>query len=159
MLFIKLYNGNTYPTVRNTQHLEKFLKNCATAEKRLYFECVSWPWNSTLVVTSFVSDNGIYGSGHWLWTPSEEIAITARPKINSYSQIFWYGQSIFCLPHWPKFSYFFDLCLHWVSVVRGSGIWFFLVQILSHGLWCFLNVIANGSDFFFGHYVTKGPSI
>ena len=30
-----------------------------------------------------------------------------------------YGHSIFCLPHWPKFSDFFDLCLHWVSVVRG----------------------------------------
>ena len=23
------------------------------------------------------------------------------------------------LPHWPKFSDFFDLCLHWVSVVRA----------------------------------------
>ena len=30
--------------------------------------------------------------------------------------IFRYGRSIFCLPHQ---SNFFDLCLHWVSVVRG----------------------------------------
>ena len=30
-----------------------------------------------------------------------------------------YGQSIFCLPHRPKISDFFDLCLHWVPVVRG----------------------------------------
>ena len=31
------------------------------------------------------------------------------------------GRSIFYLPHWPKFSDFFDLCLHWVSVVLGSS--------------------------------------
>ena len=52
--------------------------------------------------------------------PSEEIAFTARQKINSHSQIFRYGQSTFCLPHRPKFSDFFDLCLHWLSVVRGT---------------------------------------
>ena len=51
--------------------------------------------------------------------PGEEIAFTARPKINSHSQIFRYGQSIFCLPHRPKISDFFYLCLHWVSIVRG----------------------------------------
>ena len=50
--------------------------------------------------------------------PGEEIAFTARPKIHSLSQIFRYGQSIFCLPHRPNFSDIFDLCLHWVSVVR-----------------------------------------
>ena len=49
----------------------------------------------------------------------EEIVFTGRPKINSHSQIFRYGRSIFCLPHRPKFSDFFDLCLHWVSIVRG----------------------------------------
>ena len=50
--------------------------------------------------------------------PSEEIIFTARPKINSHSQIFRYGRRIFCLPHRPKFSDIFDLCLHWVSVVH-----------------------------------------
>ena len=59
--------------------------------------------------------------GHGLRTPGEEIAFTSRPKINSHSQIFRYGRSIFCLPHRPKFSGFFDLCLHWVSVVRAFG--------------------------------------
>jgi hypothetical protein len=59
------------------------------------------------------------GYAHELRTPGEEIAFTARPKINSHSQIFRYGRSIFCLPHRPKFSDFFELCLHWVSVVRG----------------------------------------
>jgi hypothetical protein len=54
-----------------------------------------------------------------LRTPGEEIAFTARPKIKSQSQMFRYGQSIFCLPHRPKISDFFDLCLHWVSVVRA----------------------------------------
>ena len=34
-------NGNMYMTYPTVRHLEKFLKNCATAEKRLYFECVS----------------------------------------------------------------------------------------------------------------------
>ena len=55
---------------------------------------------------------------HRLRTPREEIAFTARPKIHSHSQIFRYGRSIFCLPHQPKFSDFFDLCFHRVSVVR-----------------------------------------
>ena len=36
--------------------------------------------------------------------------------------MFRYGQSIFCLPHWPEFSYFFDVCLHWVSVVCGLAL-------------------------------------
>ena len=57
---------------------------------------------------------------HGLRTPSEEIAFTARPKIQSQSQIFRYGQSIFCLPHRPNFSDIFDLFLHWVSVVRET---------------------------------------
>ena len=58
---------------------------------------------------------------HGLRTPREEIAFTARPKIKSQSQIFRYGRSIFCLPHRPNFSDFFDLCLHWVSIVRDSN--------------------------------------
>ena len=45
----------------------------------------------------------------------------SRPKINSHSQIFRYAWSIFCLPHRPKFSDIFDLCLHWVSVVRDHN--------------------------------------
>ena len=56
---------------------------------------------------------------HGLRTPGEEIAFTARPKIHSHSQIFRYGRSIFCLPGVPNFSDIFDLCLHWVSVVRA----------------------------------------
>ena len=59
-------------------------------------------------------------TNHGLRTHREEIAFTARPKIQSQSQIFRYGRSTFCLPHWPKFSDTFDLCLHWVSVVRGN---------------------------------------
>ena len=55
---------------------------------------------------------------HGLRTPSEEIAFTARPKIKSQSQIYRYSRSIFCLPHRPKISDFFKLCLRWVSVVR-----------------------------------------
>ena len=60
-----------------------------------------------------------YILSHELRTPGEEIAFTAQPKIHSHSQIFRYGLIIFCLPHRPKISDFFDICLHWVSVVRG----------------------------------------
>ena len=55
---------------------------------------------------------------HGLRKPREDIAFTAQPKIQS--QIFRYGQSIFCLPHQPDFSDSFDLRLYWVSVVRGA---------------------------------------
>ena len=55
---------------------------------------------------------------HGLRTSREEIAFTARPEIHSHSQIFRYGQSMFCLPHWPNFSDIIDLCFHWLSVVR-----------------------------------------
>ena len=60
----------------------------------------------------------LHGRNHGLRTPREDIAFTARPKIHSHSQIFRYGGSIFCLPHRPNFSDIFDLCLHWMSVVR-----------------------------------------
>ena len=53
--------------------------------------------------------------------PPEEIAFPVQPKIHSHSQIFRYGQSIFCLPHRPNFSDIFDLCPHWVSVVCDSA--------------------------------------
>ena len=60
---------------------------------------------------------------HGLQTPCEKIAFNARTKI--HSQIFRYGKSIFCLPRGPKFLNFFDLCLHWVSMVRSPCfIWF-----------------------------------
>ena len=77
------------------------------------FCAVIWPVSSTMQIVS----------EHGLRTPSEEITFTARPKIKSQSQIFRYGWSIFCLPYRPKISDFFDLCLHWVSVVRVSEYW------------------------------------
>ena len=58
-----------------------------------------------------------FTKNHGLRTPGEEISFIAWPKINYDSQNFRYGWSIFRLPHQPKFSGFFDLCLHWVSVV------------------------------------------
>ena len=58
---------------------------------------------------------------HGLRTPGEEIIFTLRPKIKSQSQTFRYGQSIFCLPHRPLISDFFDFCLHSVSVVGGMN--------------------------------------
>ena len=61
---------------------------------------------------------GLHGQG--LLTLSEEIAFTAQPKINWHTHIFKFCQSIFCLPHSPKFSDLFDLCLHWVSVTMAN---------------------------------------
>ena len=68
-----------------------------------------------LTMTIFYS----FGLPHGLRTPREDIAFTAQPKIQSQSQIFRYNRSIFCLPHLPKFSDVFDLCLYWVSVGCG----------------------------------------
>ena len=73
-------------------------------------------------------------SMHGLRTPRQKIAFTTRPKIHSHSQIFRYVGSIFCLPHRPEFSDFFDLCLHWVSVVCANQDWLFV------DLWFFTNL-------------------
>ena len=45
---------------------------------------------------------------------------------------FRYGQSIFHLPHRPKFSDFFDLCLNWVSTIYSWSIG----HILEHEFFC-----------------------
>ena len=73
---------------------------------------------------------------HGLRTPREEIALTALPRIQSQSQIFRYGRSIFCLPHRPNFSDIFDLCLHWVSVVRGNYL------LASYKVWTFSHIFC-----------------
>ena len=75
-------------------------------------------WSSRRVVNLRVR----HTYNHGLRTPREEKAFTAWPKIHSHSQIFRYGRSIFCLPLWPNFSDIFDLCLHWVSVVRALNL-------------------------------------
>ena len=73
-----------------------------------------------------IMSGSILGCTHGLQTLVEEIAFTSRPKIKSQSQIFRYGQSIFCLPHRTNFSYIFDFCLHWVSIVRGcTDAWYY----------------------------------
>ena len=80
-------------------------------------------WNSEVEATwiSLICWHHKTSTNHGLWTPGEEMAFTEWPKIQSQSQIFRYGRSIFCLPHRPKFSDFFALCLHWVSVVRDTN--------------------------------------
>ena len=46
--------------------------------------------------------------------------LCAWGKIHSNSQIFGYGQKMFCLSHWPNFSDIFDLFL-WQHVPIGQG--------------------------------------
>ena len=53
------------------------------------------------------------------WTTDYRRPVRKLPSL--HSKIFRYGRSIFCLPHQPKISDFFDLCLHWVSVVRATA--------------------------------------
>ena len=76
-------------------------------------------WKNTTTICLFKYFTTLF-MFHGLRTPREEIAFTARPKIHSHSQIFRYGWRIFCLPHRPNLSDIFDLCLQWVSVVRGA---------------------------------------
>jgi hypothetical protein len=59
------------------------------------------------LISKFDHTRELLHSTHGLRMPSEKITFTARPKINSQSQIHKYDRSIFCLPHWPKFSDFF----------------------------------------------------
>ena len=82
--------------------------------------------------------------GHGLRTPGEEIVFTARRKINSHSQIFRYGQSIFSLPHRPKFSDVFDLCLHGVSVVRDARTIYIDTSSCSAHFADWLDIAQNG---------------
>ena len=84
-----------------------------------------------------------YGQTHGLRRPREEIAFTARPKIYSHSQIFKFSRSIFCLPHRHNFSDIFDLCLHWVSVVRAmskSILHKFICLYIFYALWTTSNI-------------------
>ena len=94
------------------------LRYVPTKLRFLTREC-SELFSKSVRMNPFVSHSTLHRYRHGLWTPGEEIAFSARPKTKSQSQIFRYGRSIFCLPHRPRISDFFDLYLHSVSVVRG----------------------------------------
>ena len=95
------------------------------------------------------ADYSFYMKTHRLRTPGEEIAFTEQPKIHSHSQIFSYGRSIFCLPHRPKFPDFFDLCLHWVSVVREENHAFLYVDVFMWPkMWICITEFVNFYDQF-----------
>ena len=55
---------------------------------------------------------------HGLRTPGEEIAFTARPKFTPTPKFLGTAEAYFVCHIGPSFQNFFDLCLHWVSVVR-----------------------------------------
>ena len=111
---------NTQFTLRPQRKcsLLAFKKPCITANpnklafNRIDYNLIPYPIEFSRNKILDMSTN------HGLRTPREQIAFPARPKIHSHSQIFRYGGSIFCLPHRPNFSDIFDLCRHWVSVVR-----------------------------------------
>ena len=73
----------------------------------------------------------IFACCEWdgLRTPGKIIAFTARPEIQSKSQILRYGQRTFCLPHRPKFFWFMpSLGVHaWTYLLdTAMGHWQFL---------------------------------
>ena len=77
-----------------------------------------WGIFGQTIGTQWCSESLVDVFYHGLRMPSEEITFTAWPKIKSQSQIYSYSRSIFYLPHWPKISGFFDLCVYWVSRVH-----------------------------------------
>ena len=61
-------------------------------------------------------------------------------KLNPNPKFLGMAEAYFCLPHRPNFSDFFDLCRHWVSVVRGfiyaniKCVWLFICTCIGQ-LW------------------------
>ena len=86
---------------------------------RFYHDGSTYQYNNLSKLIEAIIKLSHHGLYLRLRTLREEISFTARPKIHYHSQFFKYGQSIFCQTHWLIFSDIFDLCLHWVSVVRG----------------------------------------
>ena len=100
----------------------------------------------------------IFACCEWdgLRTPGKIIAFTARPEIQSKSQILRYGQRTFCLPHRPKFFWFMpSLGVHaWTYLLdTAMGHWQFLslsfVQL--KGKHCRKPHCRNGVVDRFGH--------
>ena len=97
---------------------------------------------------------------HGLRMPGEEIAFTARSKINSQSQIFRYSWRTFCLPLWLKFLDFFDSSLGVCSPcntpkrklfnrsARLFSTWFFASSLISNKTNC-PTYLATYLDYFF----------
>ena len=101
-------------------HFKKSEFHCPDRCWGCFLQCKSMEWIfSNLQITNVQLHIRNLACTHGLRTPGEKIVFTARPKIKPQSQIFRSGRSIFCLSHRPKISDFFDLCLHWVSVVRA----------------------------------------
>ena len=76
---------------------------------KLVYYCSKAHYNLHRVTLQEVSDDLVHG----LWRLSEEIAFS------KYGQKSTPTPNFLGLPHRPKFSDFFDLYLHWVSVVRA----------------------------------------
>ena len=110
--FIRVYaRTNCYNGLSGGRKVEKVISE----PPNFSYACCCQKWDVVQPSSQWASRIPIY---HVLRTPGEEIAFTARPNIKSQSQIYSYGQSVFCPPYQPEFSGFFDLCLHWVSVVH-----------------------------------------
>ena len=50
--------------------------------------------------------------------PERKFSSLHGRKFNPNPKFLSTAEAYFCLPHRPNFSDIFDLCLHWVSVVR-----------------------------------------
>ena len=106
-----------FPGKRIRKHLKQYYYILRLTNIEKVFSVLFWTFLPFFVMLMIPYGENVH-TIHGLRTPRQEIAFTAQPKIQSQSQIFRYGRSLFCLPHQPNFSDIFDLCLHWVSVVR-----------------------------------------
>ena len=104
---LKLQNWIHSPTMLETQAV---FRVCAIVR-----ETGDIPWSCILI-------NNEAFRRHLAQTTDAQIenSLQCMAKIQSQSQSFWYGRSIFCLPHRPHFWDIFDSCLHWVSVIRAT---------------------------------------
>ena len=80
------WNSNTYLSLVSKKNLKKFCKG-SVWNSPLIHKCL----NEFIIILCYV--HFVYKHGQW--TPREEIVFTARQKIQSQSQIFRYGRSIF----------------------------------------------------------------
>ena len=111
-----------YSISLNTYHLTFFVCLFATevVQSPLFCErktiCVLWfkclLWFMPKLVACFKTEHLYLNT-----RTRDEITFTAQPKIQSQPQLFRYGRSIFCLPHWPTFSDIFSLCLNIYSFI------------------------------------------
>ena len=66
------------------------------------------------------------------WRPETKRPSLHSQKLNPNPKFLGTAKAYFCLPHRPNLSDFFDLCRHWLSVVRGYSYWLLALRHSSY---------------------------